>query len=73
MSGREYIAKVYQQLSSPEYIKQSHYKGAFLQAALAVVEAVESPLKEQTLVRLAVLELAQERTDIRRARRAAAS
>lgn len=55
--GREYIATVLERLSSDEHVAQTSYTGAFLTAALAVIEEVGSPLKEEALVRLAVLEL----------------
>jgi hypothetical protein len=38
-------------------------QGAFLAAALEVVREIDSPMKEETLVRLAVLELESERAE----------
>jgi hypothetical protein len=38
-------------------------QGAFLAAALEIVREIESPMKEETLVRLAVLELESERAE----------
>jgi len=61
MKGSEYISKVYEQLLAPGSVEESHYAGAFLHAALAVIEVVDSPLKEQTLVDLALLELSSRR------------
>jgi len=58
MKGREYIMRVYEQLASPESIETSTLRGAFLRATLSVVNEIDSPLKEETLVSLAVLELA---------------
>jgi hypothetical protein len=71
MNGREYIMRVYEQLVSPESIETSAFRGAFLRAALSVVNEVDSPLKEETLVSLAVLELASGRSPISSRKRAA--
>jgi hypothetical protein len=71
MKGREYIMRVYEQLVSPESIETSAFKGAFLRAAMSVVKEVESPLKEETLVSLAVLELAHMRVPVVARKRAA--
>jgi hypothetical protein len=62
MNGREYITHVYEQLVSPESIEASTLRGAFLRAALSVVHEVATPLKEETLVSLAVLELSRGRS-----------
>lgn len=70
-SGREYIAAVLERLSSDEQKAQTSYTGAFLTAALSVIEEVESPLKEEALVRLAVLELKSRSKDLLCGRRAA--
>jgi hypothetical protein len=38
-------------------------QGAFLAAAIEIVRELDSPLKEETLVRLAMLELESERVE----------
>lgn len=58
MNAREYITHVYEQLVAPESIEASAFRGAFLRAALSVISDVQSPMKEETLVGLAILELA---------------
>jgi hypothetical protein len=55
MNSKDYISAVYQQLSALEYAEHTALDGAFLHAMLAVVKDVESPLKEQTVVSLALL------------------
>jgi hypothetical protein len=62
---------VYEQLTSPDSIEMSVFKGAFLRAALAVVQEVDSPVKEEALVSLAVLELRQKQPTIGSRKRAA--
>jgi|688.fasta_scaffold2636680_1 hypothetical protein len=57
MTSKEYISSVVRQLSSVEHAEQSACDGAFLRAMLAVVKDVGSPLKEQTIVKLALLGL----------------
>jgi hypothetical protein len=57
MKGRDYITHVYEQLVAPESIEASALRGAFLRAALSVIGEVKSPIKEETLVSLAILEL----------------
>ena len=57
MTSKEYISSVVRQLSSIEHTEQSSFDGAFLRAMLAVVKDVGSPLKEQTVVKLALLGL----------------
>jgi hypothetical protein len=71
MNGREYITRVYEQLVSPDRIEASVQRGAFLRAALSVVRELDSPLKEQTLVNLAVLELRHKQRSIGARKRAA--
>jgi hypothetical protein len=71
MKGSEYICKVYEQLLAPDSVDQAHYAGAFLHAALAVIEVVDSPLKEQTLVDLALIELSSRRKGYAARKRAA--
>ena len=55
MKSRDYISSVFQQLCSSEDAREASYNGAFLQAMLAVIREVDSPLKEQTIVSLALL------------------
>lgn len=69
--GQEYIEAVLERLSSDEHKAQTSYTGAFLTAALSVIEEVESPLKEEALVRLAVLELNNRNKELLCGRRAA--
>lgn len=71
MKGSEYIARVITQLTSEEGSAQASYNGAFLTAALSVIREVESPLKEETLVKLAVMELRRGRDNLLCGRRAA--
>jgi hypothetical protein len=61
MKSREYIRSVCKQLTSPDHSEQASLHGAFLQAMLAVVADVESPLKEEAIVNLAVLEIRRRR------------
>lgn len=69
--GQEYIATVLERLSSDEQRAKTSYAGAFLTAALAVIEEIESPLKEEALVRLAVLEIKNKDKELVSGRRAA--
>jgi hypothetical protein len=57
---------VYRDLMKKQTQVSEYPQGAFLAAALEIVHQLESPLKEETLVRLAVLELASERTEVLR-------
>ena len=66
MQAREYIRSVYRDLTQKQPIGPRYPQGAFLAAALEVMQEIESPLKEETLVRLAVLELTSERTKVSR-------
>ena len=62
MQAREYIRSVYQQIMREQSYRQGSPQGAFLAAALEIIQEVRSPVKEETLVRLVVLELDKERT-----------
>lgn len=57
MRARDYIRSVYKDLMRQQTQGCGESQGAFLAAALEVVREIESPMKEETLVRLAVLEL----------------
>ena len=61
MQAREYIRSVYKDLMREQRQGLGNLQGAFLAAAIEVVHGIESPLKEETLVRLAVLEVESER------------
>jgi len=61
MQAREYIRSVYKDLLAEQRKGIGNPQGAFLTAALEIVREIESPLKEETLVRLAVLEVQSER------------
>jgi hypothetical protein len=56
MKAAEYITRVMSELVSEEHIEKTSYDGAFLSAALAIIQEVESPMKEEALVQLALLE-----------------
>jgi len=66
MRGREYIRSVYRDITRKQLHESGYPQGAFLAAALEILHQLESPLKEETLVRLAVLELASERAEVAR-------
>lgn len=57
MRGGEYVRSVFQEVIQEHRQRSSSQPGAFLAAALAAMQELESPLKEETLVRLVVLEL----------------
>ena len=56
MTGEEYVQRVLEELVSEKELSTTSYNGAFLTAALSIIREVESPIKEDALVRLAVLE-----------------
>jgi uncharacterized membrane protein YqjE len=62
MQAREYIRSVYREIMREQPHRQVYPQGAFLAAALEIIQEVRSPVKEETLVRLAVLELEEERS-----------
>lgn len=57
MRGSEYIRRVFGDIIQERSDVRAHPQGAFLAAAIEIMRELESPLKEETLVRLAVLEL----------------
>jgi hypothetical protein len=63
MRARDYVRSVYKDLMKQQNQGRGGSQGAFLAAALEIVREIESPMKEETLVRLAVLELESERAE----------
>jgi hypothetical protein len=63
MQAREYIRSVYKDLMGQQSKRRGDPQGAFLAAAIEIVRELDSPLKEETLVRLAMLELESERVE----------
>ncbi len=63
MRARDYVRSVYKDLIRQQIQGRGGSQGAFLEAALEIVREIESPMKEETLVRLAVLELESERAE----------
>ncbi|MEY4668101.1 MAG: hypothetical protein RL518_800 [Pseudomonadota bacterium] len=61
MKAREYIRGVYSDLIKEHPQGQGYPQGAFLAAALEIIREVETPMREETLVRLVVLELTEQR------------
>lgn len=57
MRGVDYVRGVFEEVAHEGSGRRAYRQGAFLAAALEVIRELESPLKEETLVRLAVLEL----------------
>lgn len=57
MGGQEYIRSVFRQLLREPSRANGEVQGAFVAAALDVMQEVESPLKEEALVRLVTLDL----------------
>lgn len=57
MRGSEYIRGVFGEVIQERSDGGAYPQGAFLAAAIEIMRELESPLKEETLVRLAVLEL----------------
>jgi len=60
MTGRNYIRKVFKDLRKPASQAERLRSELFMLAALDVLKEVESPLKEETLVRLVVMEAQEE-------------
>lgn len=56
MNSREYIQHVFSEITSAENFGLSDYEDAFIRAALEVAREVESPLKEEALVRLVMMQ-----------------
>jgi hypothetical protein len=69
--GSEYIASVIEQITSKDQQAQTRYQGAFLEAALSIVNVVESPLRERALVSLAALAIRHRSQEPQSTRRAA--
>jgi hypothetical protein len=69
--GSEYIAGVIEQITADEQQAPVHHQGAFLAAALSIISAVESPLKERALVSLASLAIRHHAEVLRNGRKAA--
>lgn len=61
MRARDYVRGVFEEVIQELQPLRASQQGAFLSAALDVIQELESPLKEETLVRLAVLELEDRR------------
>jgi hypothetical protein len=59
MKRSQYLVKVVEELCSEENLAQTNYSGAFLGAALSIMREVESPLREEALVKLALIEAAR--------------
>lgn len=62
MHGGDYVRSVFQEVIQEHRQRSSSQQGAFLAAALVAMQELESPLKEETLVRLVVLELEDQST-----------
>lgn len=62
MRGEDYVRGVFGEVLHDMRGRNGGHQGAFLAAALEVIHELESPQKEETLVRLAVLELEEERS-----------
>lgn len=62
MRGVDYVRGVFGDVIQEIQRGHGSHQGAFLTAALEVIRELESPQKEATLVRLAVLELEEERS-----------
>jgi hypothetical protein len=60
MTGRDYIREVFKDLCRP-WAGTAHRRGElFMMAALDVLRELDSPIKEETLVRLVVMEAEEE-------------
>lgn len=55
MKSRDYIRKIFAEIVSTQNYGLSPYEDAFVRAALEVAQEVESPLKEEAIVRLVAL------------------
>jgi hypothetical protein len=60
MTGREYIQEVFRELRQSAARDSRHRSEIFMMAALDVLRELDSPLKEETLVRLVILEATEE-------------
>lgn len=61
MNSREYIRKIFLEIVSAPNYGLSEYEDAFVRAALEVSREVESPLKEEAIVRLVLMQRRQAR------------
>lgn len=61
MNSREYIQKIFLEIVSAPNYGLSEYEDAFVRAALEVSHEVESPLKEEAIVRLVLMQCRQTR------------
>lgn len=59
MTGSEYIVRVVDDIKANKKDPRNISQGAFLRAALSIIEVVESPMKEQAFVKLATLSLSK--------------
>ena len=69
MRGVDYLRSIFGEIMQEHDQGSSRARGAFLAAALVAIQELDSPLKEETLVKLAVLEIDSERFELN-ARRA---
>jgi hypothetical protein len=60
MTAREYIQEVFKDMRKPAARDGRHRGEIFMMAALDVLRELDSPLKEETLVRLVILEATDE-------------
>lgn len=61
MNSREYIQKIFLEIVSAPNYGLSEYEDAFVRAALEVSREVESPLKEEAIVRMVLMQRRQSR------------
>ncbi len=71
MQGSEYIRKVFSEIAMAKNFGLSPYEDAFVRAVLEVSRDVESPLKEEAIVRLVAMRAAPARAARRQRRRLA--
>jgi hypothetical protein len=71
MRGREYIRKVFREMCYAQESGASIEGDRYADAALEVIQELESPTKEEVLVQLVALELKQRRRRDSRVRRCA--
>ncbi len=68
MNSREYIQKIFLEIVSAPNYGLSDYEDAFVRAALEVTREVESPHKEEAIVRLVAMRSSRLSAGSRRAR-----
>lgn len=61
MNSREYIQGIFLEIVSAPNYGLSEWQDAFVRAALEVSREVESPLKEEAIVRLVAMQVQAER------------